>query len=157
MAVHQITFEQLIPATRDTVWAFISSPENLAVITPDYMQFKITNELPKKTMYTGQIITYKVSPVLGIPLNWCTEITHVEQQHYFVDEQRSGPYAMWHHEHHLEDTKNGILMTDIVHYKLPLGWLGELAHRLFVKKQLASIFNYRAEKIETYFGKVEMH
>jgi ligand-binding SRPBCC domain-containing protein len=103
-------------------------------------------------MYTGQIITYKVSPMFGIKLNWCTEITHVDKGNYFVDEQRFGPYAMWHHEHHLKETPEGILMTDIIHYKLPLGILGDFAKVLFVKKKLDGIFEHRFKVMEEKFN-----
>ena len=105
-------------------------------------------------MYAGQVIEYKVSPVLGIPLYWMTEITHVEDRKFFVDEQRFGPYSLWHHQHHFREVGADVEMTDIVHYKLP-GWLlGDMAHGLFVQKQLREIFDYRYRKVEEIFGKV---
>ena len=113
------------------------------------MGFKITSGVPAK-MYIGQIITYKVSPILGIKTNWVTEITHVAEDRFFVDEQRFGPYSMWHHEHHFEKKDDGVLMTDRVSYKLPFGFLGRIAHAAFVKNQLKQIFEYR----ETYLSKV---
>ena len=103
-------------------------------------------------MYPGQIIEYKVSPVLHIPIYWMTEITHVEDRKYFVDEQRFGPYAMWHHQHHFKQVDDGVEMTDIVHYKLPFWFLGDIAHFLFVKKQLQGIFDYRFAKTEKLFS-----
>jgi ligand-binding SRPBCC domain-containing protein len=106
-------------------------------------------------MYPGQIIEYKVRPVLGIPLYWMTEITHVADQQYFVDEQRFGPYSLWHHQHHFKAVEGGVEMTDIVHYKLPLGWLGDIANNLFVKAQLKKIFAYRYQKTEALFGKTK--
>jgi ligand-binding SRPBCC domain-containing protein len=102
-------------------------------------------------MYAGQIIEYKVSPILGIPLYWMTEITHVEQHKFFVDEQRFGPYSMWHHQHHFREVPGGVEMTDIVHYKMPFWFLGDIANTLFVKKQLNDIFNYRFKAVEKIF------
>jgi ligand-binding SRPBCC domain-containing protein len=103
-------------------------------------------------MYAGQIIEYKVSPVLNIPLYWMTEITHVDHQKYFVDEQRFGPYVMWHHQHHFKEIHNGVEMIDIVHYKIPFWFLGDIAHIIFVKKQLEHIFNHRFKAVENKFG-----
>ena len=101
-----------------------------------------------------EIITYTVKPVLGIPLFWMTEITHVEDRKFFVDEQRVGPYAIWHHQHHFKSVPGGVEMTDLVHYKVPLGILGDLANLLFVRSQLEGIFNYRWNKLEEVFGKM---
>ena len=103
-------------------------------------------------MYPGQIITYVVKPVAGIPVKWATEITHVKDKEYFVDEQRFGPYAMWHHQHWFKPTDNGVHMTDIVHYAIPLGILGRMANSLMVKKKLKEIFDYRYQKINTLFN-----
>lgn len=148
--MYQLKRTQLVKTDLKTCWDFFSSPTNLSVITPDYMRFRVLTEQPA-VMYEGLMIAYKVSPVLGIPLGWITEITHVEPGKYFVDEQRKGPYKIWHHEHHFEETAEGVLMTDIVSYTLPLGWLGKLAHVLFVRKQLEMIFDYRYRKVEALF------
>lgn len=151
--LHKIESTQLIKSDINTIWRFISSPANLAVITPQYMNFIIINEKkPLGKMYAGQIIEYTVSPVLGIKLKWVTEITHVEQDSYFVDEQRFGPYTFWHHKHFIKQVEGGIEMTDIVHYKLPFGFLGRLANSLFVKNQLKEIFDYRHKKIDELFN-----
>ena len=128
-------------------WDFFSSPRNLQKITPGHMGFHITSGTLAK-MYPGQIITYRVSPFPGITTNWVTEITHVSEGSYFVDEQRFGPYRMWHHEHHFEPRDGGVLMTDRVSYKLPFGIIGRMAHALFVRKQLEQIFAYRQEYLE---------
>ena len=136
----------------DEVWDFISSPKNLKRITPDYMGFDITSHNPQDTMYPGMIISYKVSPVLGIKMRWVTEITHVREKDYFVDEQRVGPYAIWHHEHKIEPIEGGVLMTDIVSYKPPFGILGTLANGLFIRRQLNEIFKYRTTAVEEIFG-----
>jgi len=150
--IYELKREQVLKSDLDTIWDFVSSPKNLPRITPTYMNFNITSkELPKK-MYPGMLISYTVTPVLGIQMSWLTEITQVTDKRYFVDEQRYGPYAMWHHQHFIEPHKDGVLMKDIVTYKLPLGILGRLAHWLFVKRQLSSIFNYRFLKMEEIFN-----
>lgn len=153
MAFYQFTATQKIPASIDQVWDFISSPKNLKEITPAYMGFEITSAgLPEK-MYPGMVISYKVSPLLGIKMTWVTEITHVEHQHYFVDEQRMGPYAIWHHQHKIEAIEGGVLMTDIVSYQPPLGLLGAIANSLFIKGKLKEIFDFRTVAVEKKFGK----
>lgn len=148
---YQLKAEQIVHGSLEQVWDFISSPKNLKEITPDYMGFEIKTDLVEK-MYPGIMIGYYVKPLLGIPMTWLTEITHVVDHHFFVDEQRIGPYQLWHHQHILEridDTT--VRMKDVVTYQLPLGILGKIAHRLFVKKQLASIFDYRTQKVNELF------
>ncbi|MDR3681619.1 MAG: SRPBCC family protein [Flavipsychrobacter sp.] len=152
MKVYELRRTQLIKAPIDEIWAFFSSPKNLSALTPAYMKFTITStNMPAET-YPGQIITYKVSPIAGVPLFWMTEITHVDKNKLFVDEQRIGPYKIWHHEHHFVQQTDGVLMTDIVHYSLPVYFLGRIAHEIFIKKQLKDIFDYRHKKIEEHFG-----
>jgi ligand-binding SRPBCC domain-containing protein len=150
--VYSIKTVQTIPANLDTAWDFFSSPANLKDITPDNLGFNIISKHHGQKMYAGQIIEYKVSPVLGIPIYWMTEITQVVAQQYFIDEQRFGPYSLWHHQHHFREVENGVEMTDIVHYKLPLAFLGDIAHALFVKQQLQTIFDFRFKKVEELFG-----
>ena len=151
MAFYQLLKKQFVPATIEEVWDFISSPNNLKEITPDYMGFDITSEnLPDK-MYAGMIITYKVRPVAGIPMTWITEMTHVEEKRYFVDEQRVGPYALWHHQHIIEPHGNGVMMTDIVSYKPPLGFIGSIANALLIRRQLEGIFAYRENALKKRF------
>ncbi len=150
MSTYILRRTQELPISMEEAWDFFSSPLNLERITPQYMQFKVLNG-PLSRMYAGQVIAYTVKPVLGIPLHWLTEITHVDEGKYFVDEQRFGPYALWHHQHHFEPTDKGVLMTDLVHYKLPLGPLGQLANTLFVRKQLEGIFDFRYRTLETMF------
>ena len=152
MAVHNLKQEQFLPVSLDEAWDFFSHPKNLAVMTPEYLNLKFTNELHGDAMYPGQVITYKVKPLLGIPLFWMTEITHVVPGKFFVDEQRFGPYALWHHQHHFETIEGGVMMTDIVHYKAPLGFLGDIAVALFIKKQLNEIFEFRRKKVTELFG-----
>ena len=154
MGFYQIQNTQKVPSTLDEVWDFISSPANLKKITPKYMGFDIVSELLPSKMYPGMIISYKVSPIPGIKMTWVTEITHIKEKEYFVDEQRIGPYAMWHHEHKIEVIEGGILMTDIVSYKPPLFFLGSIANSVFIKKQLNEIFAYRKKAIEKIFGEM---
>lgn len=154
MSTYQLIRTQKLPVEKETLWDFISSPHNLKVITPTYMNFRVLSQQILDTMYPGMIITYKVSPLLNIPLDWCTEITQVEHLRYFVDEQREGPYRFWHHQHHIEAIEGGTLMTDIVSYRLPMGVLGRIAHSLFVKKQLEGIFEFRYQKMKSLFGEM---
>lgn len=151
--VYTIKTVQKIPISLAEAWDFFSKPSNLAAITPDNLGFNIISKHHGERMFPGQIIEYTVKPVLGIPLYWMTEITHVEDQKYFVDEQRFGPYSMWHHQHHFKAIEGGVEMTDIVHYKLPLWILGDIAHTLFVKAQLTHIFDYRFTAVENKYGK----
>lgn len=148
--MYQIRYKQFVPADLDTCWDFFSSPKNLKEITPDYMGFIVKNQIPEK-MYEGLMIEYTVKPVLKIPMNWITEITHVTDKRYFVDEQRKGPYKIWHHEHHFKAVEGGVEMEDILTYELPLGFLGKIAHAMFVKSKVKEIFEYRNKKVEEIF------
>lgn len=153
MGFYQFKREQKIPASIDEVWDFISSPANLKEITPDHMGFEITSGgLPDK-MYQGMIISYIVKPLLGIPMTWVTEISQVEDKQYFVDEQRVGPYVLWHHQHFIEPIEGGVLMRDIVSYKPPFGILGSIMNSLVIKNKLKGIFDYRIGAVEQKFGK----
>ncbi|TVR43884.1 MAG: hypothetical protein EA394_00710 [Bacteroidia bacterium] len=152
MAFYQLKTEQLIPASLEEVWGFISSPANLQKITPPGMGFEITSgDLPGE-MYPGMIISYKVKPLLGIPTTWVTEITQVEEKKYFVDEQRVGPYSMWHHQHRITPVEGGVLMEDIVSYRPPMAFLGAIANAVIIKKKLRQIFDYRRKALEKHFG-----
>ncbi len=152
MAFYQLIKTQKLPASLNEIWDFISSPANLKEITPDYMGFTVTNNSGNEKMYPGMMISYKVSPLLGLKMDWLTEITHVEDFKYFVDEQRIGPYSLWHHQHKIETIEGGVLMTDIVTYQPPLGLLGALANTLFIRNQLEQIFDYRRIALEKRFG-----
>lgn len=154
MKTYQLKFEQKLPISLEQAWDFFSSPLNLAKITPDHMGFTITSDFKEgQKMYPGMIITYKVSPLLGIKLNWMTEITHVQEGKYFVDEQRFGPYALWHHQHHFEEIKGGVLMADIINYAIPYGFIGRIANSILVENEVRGIFDYREKKVEELFGK----
>ena len=150
--LHTLQTTQFIKSDINTVWEFMSSPKNLATITPDYMQFEVISELGEGNMYAGQIIEYYVRPLLGIKLHWVTEITHVKNKEYFVDEQRFGPYKFWHHKHFLKETSQGVEMYDLVHYQLPLGLIGKLGNEILVKKQLQHVFDYRFKVVEKLFN-----
>jgi len=132
-------------------WDFLSDPKNLKIITPDYMGFDITSG-GDRPMFEGQIIQYIVTPIAGIKTKWVTEITHVKDGEYFVDEQRFGPYALWHHKHFIKEIEGGVEMEDIVDYKLPMGKLGNLVHPFMVKPKLNEIFEYRKKKLVELFG-----
>lgn len=147
MPFYQLKKELQINTSPERVWDFISSPANLKKITPDYMGFDITSSgLPEK-MYEGMIISYKVKPLLGISTTWVTEITKVKHMEYFVDEQRVGPYDMWHHEHFIELRDGGTFMRDIVSYKPPFGFIGRIANELVIKNKLKEIFDYRTKAV----------
>lgn len=152
MATYQFIREQKIPADISKVWDFISTPRNLAKITPPYMGFEITNEPISDKMYPGMVIMYKVSPLFNIKMTWVTEITHVKDHAFFVDEQRVGPYTLWHHQHILTPIDGGVLMKDIVTYQPPMGILGALANALVIKNKLREIFDYRFVAVEKAFG-----
>jgi ligand-binding SRPBCC domain-containing protein len=150
--MHTLKTIQVLPIGLEQAWDFFSSPKNLAVITPESLGFVIKSELPDE-MYPGLFIRYTVKPLLGIPATWVTEITHVKKPQFFVDEQRLGPYKIWHHQHHFKEVSNGVEMIDIVDYRLPLGILGKAAHPIIVKPRLNQIFEYRKNKLEELFGK----
>lgn len=154
MKLYQLHSKQAIPTSKQTAWEFLSSPENLKTITPDHMGFNILSGVDRP-MFAGQIIQYKVSPFPGYTTKWVTEITHIKEGEYFVDEQRFGPYALWHHKHFIKEIDGGVEMEDIIDYKIPFGILGQLAHPIIVKKQLLQIFKYREQKLQELFGKIE--
>ncbi|PSL35687.1 SRPBCC family protein [Chitinophaga ginsengisoli] len=149
--IYRLQYEQVLNTSMDLAWTFFSRADNLEKITPSYMRYVVTSPPTDKPVYAGQIITYVIRPVLGIPLRWMTEITHVAEGRYFVDEQRQGPYGFWHHQHHFEEVPEGVRMTDIVHYAMPFGILGSIAHALFVQRQLRDIFAFRKAAIERLF------
>lgn len=151
MKVYSKETVQHVNASVEECWAFFSSPRNLQKITPDTMGFQIT-DFDDKSMYAGQIIQYKVSPLLGLKLTWVSEITFVKENSYFVDVQLFGPYALWHHKHFFEPTENGTKMTDLVHYALPLGFIGRIMNTLMVKNKLKEIFDFRVIKVDEIFN-----
>lgn len=149
--VYTLSSKQKLPISLEEAWQFLSSSKNLKTITPDYMGFHILSGA-EKPMFAGQIIQYIVTPVFGIKTHWVTEITHVVDKTYFVDEQRFGPYALWHHKHFLREVEGGVEMEDVIDYKLPFGFLGRWLHPILVKPKLTEIFNYRSQKLSELFG-----
>ena len=151
MKIYRFVRNQKIPIDKNEAWKFLSDPNNLKTITPDYMGFDIIEKENTK-MYSGQIIKYIVTPIFGIKMNWVTEITHVKDFEYFVDEQRFGPYKFWHHKHLIKEIKNGVEMIDILDYALPFGYAGRFFHPIIIKPKLNEIFNYRRNKLIEIFG-----
>jgi ligand-binding SRPBCC domain-containing protein len=148
MGFYQFKREQFFNKPVSEVWDFISKPENLKKITPDYMGFDITSDYKPDEMYEGMILSYIVTPLLSIKTTWVTEITKVKYQKYFIDEQRIGPYKLWHHQHFVEEKDGGTLMKDIVSYKPPFGILGNIANKLIIEKKLEEIFEYRKKVLK---------
>ena len=150
--IYNLKSIQKLPVSLEQAWNFFSDPNKLLAVTPPFLNLKITNELFGNEVYAGQVMMYTVKPLFGIPVAWMTEITHVERLKLFIDEQRKGPYRLWHHQHHFKAIEGGVEMTDIVHYRLPFGILGNMAHALSVKNRLKEIFTYRYFKINEIFG-----
>lgn len=153
MKLYQLHAKQSFPISKQTAWDFLSNPKNLENITPKHMGFKILTGA-EKPMYSGQLIQYSVTPLPGYKTKWVSEITHVKEGTYFVDEQRFGPYALWHHKHFIHEIEGGVVMEDIIDYKLPFGILGQLAHPIIVKKQLLQIFKHREVSLVERFGSI---
>lgn len=152
MKTYSLNSKQTLPISLEKAWHFFSRPENLNELTPQDMSFEIKSDIQGVEMYEGMLIEYTIKPMMNIPMNWVTEITHILDKKYFIDEQRFGPYAMWHHEHHFEETEGGVLMTDKLTYAMPMGPLGTIANGLFVGKRVKEIFDYRYSILETYFS-----
>ena len=151
MKIFKLKYSQKLPISLNEAWDFLSSPSNLELITPKSMDFNITDYDNKKA-YPGQIIQYTVKPLIGMKINWVTEITQVQDKEFFVDEQRFGPYSFWHHKHFIKEIENGVLMEDVIHYKIPLGPIGVLLNFLFINSKLKSIFKYRKQELIKTFG-----
>lgn len=151
--LYRLYRKQRLQTDLQTAWDFMSAPANLTRITPAYMGFHILTEKEQlQQMHAGQLIEYYVTPLAGIKLHWVTEITHVKDKSYFVDEQRFGSYGFWHHQHFLKEVAAGVEMVDLLHYKLPFGFMGRLMHHLLVKKKINGIFDYRYQKLEEIFN-----
>jgi ligand-binding SRPBCC domain-containing protein len=153
MSVYRLQDEIVIYAPLDEVWDFFTDPRNLKKITPEKMAFQDVYEPDAQKVYPGMLLVYKVSPLLGIPLTWITEITHVEPKKRFVDDQLEGPFGMWHHIHEFEEVDGGTLARDILYYSMPFGFLGTLVHSFTVAKQTKEIFKFRKAALEKLFPK----
>ena len=150
--MYQLKRKQVLPISLEEAWEFFTSPKNLSKITPSDMGFDIQYISGGDTTYPGQIIAYKIKVLPGIRMNWVTEITQVKDLQYFIDEQRFGPYKLWHHQHRFKGTKEGVEMIDEVNYVIPLGILGRLAHWLFVGRHVNAIFDYRHKVLASFFS-----
>lgn len=153
MKIYHLKRTQVLPITLQQAWDFFSSPKNLEKITPANMKFKVIYISGGEKTYAGQIIRYKLTLFPGITLNWMTEITHVHEPHLFIDEQRFGPYALWHHQHHFREVAGGVEMTDELNYAIPFGIIGRLASRIFVEREVNTIFDHRFKVLEQFFIK----
>lgn len=153
-SLRRLECRQTLSLTPAAAWDFFSRPDNLARITPPDLGFVVTSQLPER-MYAGMIVSYRVAPFGGITVPWVTEITHVREREFFVDEQRSGPYRFWHHQHHFRAVAGGVEMTDLVHYQLPFGRLGDLMAGVLVERRVAAIFAYRRRVLAELFGPEE--
>ena len=151
MKIYNLKRVQVLPISLEEAWDFFSTPRNLSKITPAKMNFRILYISGGEKTYAGQIIRYKVNVFPGISVHWVTEITQVKEPHHFIDEQRFGPYALWHHQHHFKAVPGGVEMTDEVNYAIPLGILGRLAHWIFVGREVNAIFEHRYRVLEEYF------
>lgn len=150
MKIYQFNSAQQLPISLEEAWAFFSDPGNLPTLTPPWMHMRMDTEPPSE-MYEGMIAISHVKPLLGIKLHWVTEITHIKEMEYFIDEQRFGPFRFWHHEHHFKEIEGGVEMTDIVHYALPFGVLGQVFHKCSVEKKLKEVFDYRYKALAKLF------
>lgn len=151
MKIFEYSTEQLLPIDIDTAWSFFSSAENLALITPGELDFKILTPLDGKEIYRGMIIDYTVKPLFGISLRWKTEICKIDKPFSFTDRQLRGPYRVWEHTHIFIETASGVLMKDKVKYQLPFGMIGRLGHQLIVRKKIETIFSYRRQMLHKIF------
>ncbi|HAF28713.1 MAG TPA: hypothetical protein DCG75_06655 [Bacteroidales bacterium] len=150
--MYQLKITQNIPISLIEAWDFFSQPDNLGKITPQYMNFNILSRSDAGEMYPGMIITYRLSPLFNFTVKWATEITQIKEHRYFIDNQIQGPYKIWHHEHHFKKINNGTEMRDILFYDVPLGFIGQILHKIFIRKRVQEIFDFRETKIKELFG-----
>jgi ligand-binding SRPBCC domain-containing protein len=155
MKIYHLSRQQILPISLPEAWDFFSRPENLGLITPAHMQFKILYRSGGHKMYAGQLIRYKLKALSWLSVDWLTEITHVDEPCHFIDEQRSGPYALWHHQHHFKSVAGGVEMTDELNYAIPYGIIGRLAHLIFVGREVSAIFDFRYKILEQFFNKTK--
>jgi ligand-binding SRPBCC domain-containing protein len=152
MKAYSLTRKQFLPISLQEAWDFFSSPKNLSLITPSKLKFRIVHiSSGSDKMHAGQFIRYKITVFPFVRVDWLTEITHVKEPLEFIDEQRSGPYSLWHHRHHFQAVEGGVEMTDEVTYAVPFGWLGQVVHWIFVAREVNTIFDYRYRVLEKHF------
>lgn len=152
MKIYHLVRSQKLPITQDVAWAFFSNPANLLELTPDWA--KMTDESPEKfkSIFTGMVQVLGIQLPLGIPGTWVAVITHVDAPNYFIDEQKAGPFQFWHHRHQIIPINGGVEVRDTLHYAIPFGIFGHIAHNLFVRNQLQELFDYRSQMLEEFFG-----
>lgn len=150
MKIFCLNVQQMLPISVDTAWDFLSHPRNLREITPPSLDFRIIGDPPTE-MYEGLMIEYSVRPLPFMRARWLSEITHLQPPFYFVDEQRVGPYALWHHEHRIEKCADGVIMHDAVTYGLKQPLIDGMLNRFIVHPQILSIFEYRRTKLDELF------
>ena len=150
MKTYRLIRRQVLEIDTLAAWRFFSNPSNLRLITPSWLDFKITSSVPD-SVYAGLIITYRIRPLASIAVPWVSEITHVDAPRFFVDEQRHGPYRFWHHQHRLQSVSKGVEKTDEVHYRLPGGLLGIFFHAVLIRRKLDEIFDYRKSALKKIF------
>lgn len=150
MKVFTLERKQIIPVPIEKAWDFFSDPNNLSLITPPSLDFKLLNQGVSK-MYAGMILHYMVRPLFGIPVSWTSEITQVVVNQMFVDQQRAGPYRLWHHQHLFEEVAGGTKMTDLIHYGFAFPILDSLLNALVVRPRLEEIFDYRQRVVAEQF------
>jgi len=150
MTIFTLRKEQLLPTSIDRCWEFFSNPANLNLITPPSLGLQITSDMNSE-IYEGMIINYKVNAFLGFATDWVTEITHINKPYYFVDEQKIGPYKLWHHQHFFSENNKGIIAEDIVNYAVPYGPLGNIINSIYIQNILDNIFNFRNEALNVIF------
>lgn len=151
MAIYRLYYRQVLNLPRDEAWLFFSSPHHLNSITPDFFTIKPTSEVPEQ-IYSGLMISYSMKAVLGIPMDWLSEISHCEPLNFFVYEQRIGPFKFWSHEVRLTEMDTGIILEDIVFYAMPLGMIGRLVHQFFIARKLTDIFTTRRAYLAERWG-----
>lgn len=154
MKIYRINTKQQLPISLADAWSYFSDTGKLSELTPSWMHFTKTSPSPSKGMYPGMIVTYRLRPIWSVWFNWMAEITHVKEQELFVDEQRSGPFRFWHHEHHFKEVDNGVEIMDILHYALPFGIIGRAVHQLSVEGKMQAVFQYRQKRLQALFGTV---
>jgi len=153
MKVYHLKRTQTLPISLNEAWSFFSAPENLVAITPRRMGLKILSKSAGEKIHVGQVIHYRIKVLSFWNVRWVTEITHVNEPDFFVDDQRVGPYALWNHQHHFREVEGGVEMTDNIRYAIPLGFIGRLANHLFVDREVNAIFDFRFTALEDYFKK----
>jgi ligand-binding SRPBCC domain-containing protein len=153
--IHVLEREQRLPGPPDAVFGFFADARNLEAITPPLLRFRVVTPEPIE-MRVGTLIQYRLR-LRGVPVNWLTTIQAWDPPHRFVDVQLRGPYALWHHTHELRADpadRDATIVRDTVRYAIGFGPLGELAHRLLVRRDLEAIFAFRHEAVARHFGAV---